>query len=138
MDGGRTTGLGCRSVKVLFLLNDGFGIGGTITTTFNLGSALAERGHQVEVLSTARRRDVPHMPLHPAVRLMALVEARTDHPDYLADDPLRGRPARFYPKADYRSSDYDRMVEERYARYLAASDADVVIATRPGLIAYAG
>ncbi|WP_255440738.1 hypothetical protein [Actinoplanes sp. ATCC 53533] len=29
-------------MKVLFLLNDGFGIGGTITTTFNLGSALAE------------------------------------------------------------------------------------------------
>ncbi|MEU8235640.1 glycosyltransferase [Actinoplanes sp. NPDC048967] len=125
-------------MKVLFLLNDGFGIGGTITTTFNLGSALAERGHQVEVLSTARRRDVPHMPLHPAVRLMALVEARTDHPDYLRDDPLRGQPARFYPKADYRSDDYDRMVEQRYARYLAASDADVVIATRPGLIAYAG
>jgi len=130
--------LKCRPVKVLFLLNDGFGIGGTITTTFNLGSALAERGHQVEVLSTARRRDMPHMSLHPAVRLMALVEARTGHPDYVDDDPQRGRPARFYPKADYRSSDYDRMVEERYARYLGGSDADVVIATRPGLIAYAG
>jgi glycosyltransferase involved in cell wall biosynthesis len=125
-------------VKILFLLNDGFGIGGTITTTFNLGSALAERGHQVEVLSTTRRRDLPHLPLHPAVRLMALVEVRTSHPDYAGDDPRRGRPSRFYPKADYRSSDYDLMVEERYARYLAGSDADVVIATRAGLIAYAG
>ncbi|MEU7908559.1 glycosyltransferase [Actinoplanes sp. NPDC049118] len=124
-------------MKILFLLNDGFGIGGTITTTFNLGSALAERGHQVEVLSTTRGRDMPQLPLHPAVRLMSLVETRTGHADYDADDPQRGLPPRFYPKADYRSSDYDRMVEERYARYLGGSDADVVIATRAGLIAYA-
>jgi hypothetical protein len=74
-------------VKILFLLNDGFGIGGTITTTFHPGSALAERGHQVEVLSTRRRRDLPHLPLRPAVRLMALVEVRTGHPDYAGDDP---------------------------------------------------
>ncbi|MEV6596624.1 glycosyltransferase [Actinoplanes sp. NPDC051346] len=125
-------------MKVLFLLNDGFGIGGTISTTFNLGSALAERGHQVEVLSTTRGRDMPQLPLHPAVRLMSLVETRAGHPDHAGDDPQRGQPARFYPKADYRSSDYDRMVEERYARYLGSSDADVVIATRAGLIAYAG
>lgn len=125
-------------VKVLFLLNDGFGIGGTITTTFNLAGALAGRGHDVEVLSTMRRRDVPHLPLHPAVRLMSLVEARTGHPDYRGDDPDRGRPPRHYPRADYRSSDYDLMVERRYARYLGGSDADVVIATRAGLIAYAG
>ncbi len=125
-------------MKVLFLLNDGFGIGGTITTTFNLAGALADRGHEVEVLSTTRRRDVPHMPLHPAVRLMSLVEARTAHPDFARDDPDRGRPPRHYPEADYRSGDYDLMVERRYARYLAGSDADVVIATRAGLIAYAG
>ena len=125
-------------MKVLFLINDGFGIGGTITTTFNLGSALAERGHEVEVLSTMRRRDMPHLPLHPAVRLMALVEVRTDHPDHLADDPERGRPPKFYPKADFRYLDYDRMVERRYEQYLRSSDADVVIATRAGLISYVG
>jgi glycosyltransferase involved in cell wall biosynthesis len=125
-------------VKVLFLLNDGFGIGGTISTTFNLGSALAARGHEVEVLSTTRGRDMPQLPLHPDVRLMALVETRTGHTDYAGDDPRRDQPARFYPKADYRSSDYNLMVEERYTRYLQGSDADVVIATRAGLIAYAG
>jgi glycosyltransferase involved in cell wall biosynthesis len=127
-----------RPVKVLFLLNDGFGIGGTITTTFNLAGALAGRGHEVEVLSTVRRRDVPHLPLHPAVRLMSLVELRPGHPDHVPDDPDRGRPPVHYPKADYRSDDYDLMVERRYARHLGGSDADVVIATRAGLIAYAG
>ena len=125
-------------MKVLFLLNDAFGIGGTITTTFNLAGALADRGHDVEVLSTTRRRDVPHMPLHPAVRLMSLVEARAGHPDHVPEHPERGRPPEHYPKADYRSADYDLMVERKYARHLAGSDADVVIATRAGLIAYAG
>jgi glycosyltransferase involved in cell wall biosynthesis len=124
-------------MKVLFLINDGFGIGGTITTTFNLAGALAARGHDVEVLSTLRSRDIPQLPLDPAVRLMTLVERRVDHPDYDRTDPLRGKPAQYYPAADYRSHDYDKMVEDRYERYLRTSDADVVIATRAGLIAYA-
>jgi hypothetical protein len=65
------------------------------------------------------------MSLHPAVRLMALVEARRGHPGYAGDDPRYGQPPRFYPKADYRAGDYDRLVEERYAGYLGSSDADV-------------
>jgi glycosyltransferase involved in cell wall biosynthesis len=123
-------------MKVLFLINDAFGIGGTIKTTFNLGAALAARGHHIEILSTVRRRDVPKLPVDPAIRLMSLVEIRTGHPDYGPDAPGRGRPPRVYPKADFRSADYDRFIEDSYRRYLRASDADVIIATRPGLIAY--
>jgi glycosyltransferase involved in cell wall biosynthesis len=123
-------------MKVLFLITDGFGIGGTIRTTFNLAGALADRGHDVEVLSTLRRRDVPLMAVHPAIRLTALLDARPAHPDYVRDDPRRGRPTRVYPRADYRSGDYDLLVEDRYRDYLAAHDGDVVIGTRSGLIAY--
>jgi glycosyltransferase involved in cell wall biosynthesis len=123
-------------VKVLFLINDGFGIGGTIKTTFNLGAALAERGHVVEVLSTVRRRDVPQMPVPPAIRLMSLVEPRSDNPDYDQGATGRDRPARVYPAADFKAADYNAYVEDRYRRYLAGTDADVVLATRPGLIAY--
>jgi glycosyltransferase involved in cell wall biosynthesis len=124
-------------MKVLFLLNDGFAIGGTVRTTFNLAGALAARGHDVEVLSTTRRRDVPQLAVDPRVRLMSLLDARPDHPDYDATDPKRGRKVKVYPAADYRSSSYDLLAEDRYERYLRASDADVVIATRAGLIAYA-
>jgi len=124
-------------MKVLFLLNDGFAIGGTVRTTFNLAGALAARGHDVEVLSTRRRRDVPQLAVDPRVRLMSLLEDRPEHPDYVADDPKRGRPVRVYPAADYRSAGYDLLAEDRYQRYLRASDADVLIATRAGLIAYA-
>jgi glycosyltransferase involved in cell wall biosynthesis len=123
-------------VKVLFLINDAFGIGGTVKTTFNLGGALAGRGHEVEVLSTVRTRDVPHLAVPPAIRLMSLVESRGGHPDHVTDAPGRDRPARHYPAADFKASTYNAWVEERYRRYLAGTDADVVIATRPGLIAY--
>jgi glycosyltransferase involved in cell wall biosynthesis len=135
--GGSLPGGGELGVKVLFLINDGFGIGGTIKTTFNLGAALAARGHDVEVLSTARRRDVPQMPVDPAIKLMSLVETRPEHADYDKAAVGRGEPARVYPRADFRASDYDRHVEQRYRDYLRGSDADVVIATRPGLIVYA-
>jgi glycosyltransferase involved in cell wall biosynthesis len=124
-------------MRVLFLLNDGFGVGGTIRSTFNLAGALAARGHDVEVLSTHRRRDVPQLAVDRRVRLMSLLEARPDHRDYVADDPKRGRRVKVYPAADYRSASYDLLAEDRYQRYLRASDADVVIATRAGLIAYA-
>ncbi len=123
-------------MKVLFLISDGFGIGGTIRTTFNLAGVLAGRGHDVEVLSTFRRRDTPHMPMDPRVRLTSLLEVRQDHPDYDSADPLRGRPPAVYPRDDYRAGDYDLLAEDRAARYLATVDADVVIATRPGLIAW--
>ncbi|GAB1646173.1 glycosyltransferase family 4 protein [Krasilnikovia sp. MM14-A1259] len=123
-------------MKILFLISNGFGIGGTIRTTFNLAGALAARGHDVEVLSTQRSRDVPQLPMDPAIRLTSLVEARPQHADYLPDEPLRGQPPLVYPKADFRSADYDLFVEQRYRRFLQSSDADVVIATRAGLIAY--
>jgi glycosyltransferase involved in cell wall biosynthesis len=123
-------------VKVLFLINDGFGIGGTIKTTFNLGAALTLRGHAVEVLSTVRRRDVPQMPVPPSIRLMSLVEIRPADPDYEKDASGRDQPARRYPAADFKAAEYNAYVEDRYRRYLAGTDADVVIATRPGLIAY--
>jgi glycosyltransferase involved in cell wall biosynthesis len=124
-------------MKVLFLINDAFGIGGTIKTTFNLGAALAARGHEIEVLSTKRWLDVPQLPVDPAIRLMSLVESRTAHPDHVASAPGRGQPPRIYPKSDFRSGEYDRYIEDLYRRYLRTTDADVVIATRPGLVAYA-
>ncbi|MGX6607829.1 glycosyltransferase [Micromonosporaceae bacterium Da 78-11] len=123
-------------MKVLFLINDGFGIGGTIKTTFNLGAGLAARGHDVEVLSTLRRRDVPQLSVDPAIKLLSLVEMRPEHADYEQDAAGRGEPTKVYPHSDFRASDYDLYVERRYREFLRNSDADVVIATRPGLIAY--
>ncbi|MGW4496533.1 glycosyltransferase family 4 protein [Streptomyces sp. NPDC004376] len=114
-------------MKISFLLHNAYGIGGTITTTFNLAGALAER-HDVEIVSVLRNRDNPPLTLDPRVRVRPLVDLRTER-----DDPLHKEPARVFPAAEQRHGQYSRLTDERIARCLADIDADVVIGTRPGL-----
>ncbi|MEW2133906.1 glycosyltransferase family 4 protein [Streptomyces sp. NPDC005435] len=114
-------------MKISFLLHNAYGIGGTITTTFNLAGALAER-HDVEIVSVLRNRDNPPLTLDPRVRVRPLVDLRTER-----DDPLHREPARIFPAAEQRHGQYSRLTDERIARCLADTDADVVIGTRPGL-----
>ncbi|WP_018548752.1 glycosyltransferase family 4 protein [Streptomyces sp. LaPpAH-108] len=114
-------------MKISFLLHNAYGIGGTITTTFNLAGALAER-HDVEIVSVLRNRDDPPLTLDPRVTVRPLVDLRTER-----DDPLHKEPARVFPAAEQRHGQYSRLTDERIARCLADTDADVVIGTRPGL-----
>ncbi|MXM64296.1 glycosyltransferase [Streptomyces sp. HUCO-GS316] len=114
-------------MKISFLLHNAYGIGGTITTTFNLAQALAER-HEVEIVSVLRHRGRPNLALDPRVSLRPLVDLRRDkeHPSHL-------RPARVFPRAEYRYEQYSELTDERIGECLATTDADVVIGTRPGL-----
>ncbi|MER6345254.1 glycosyltransferase family 4 protein [Streptomyces sp. NPDC001595] len=114
-------------MKISFLIHNAYGIGGTITTTFNLAGALAER-HDVEIVSALRHRERPNLTPHPRVRLRALVDLRTE-----ADHPLHRRPAKVFPAAEYRHSQYSELTDQRIGEHLQALDADVVIGTRPGL-----
>ncbi|WP_432120170.1 glycosyltransferase family 4 protein [Streptomyces sp. bgisy032] len=114
-------------MKISFLIHNAYGIGGTITTTFNLAAALAER-HDVEVVSALRHREHPLLTPDPRVRLRALVDLRKE-----ADHPLHHRPARVFPPAEYRRHQYSRLTDERIGEHLKGLDADVVIGTRPGL-----
>ncbi|MER7490791.1 glycosyltransferase family 4 protein [Streptomyces sp. NPDC126497] len=114
-------------MKISFLIHNAYGIGGTITTTFNLAGALAER-HDVEIVSVLRHREHPNLAPHPGVRLRALVDLRREK-----DHPLYGRPAKVFPAAEYRHHQYSELTDQRIAECLADIDADVVIGTRPGL-----
>ncbi|MFE6200401.1 glycosyltransferase family 4 protein [Streptomyces sp. NPDC057838] len=114
-------------MKISFLIHNAYGIGGTITTTFNLAGALAAR-HEVEIVSALRHREDPNLTPDPRVRLRALVDLRTE-----ADHPLHRRPARIFPAAEYRHRQYSELTDQRIGEHLAALDADVVIGTRPGL-----
>ncbi|BCL18441.1 glycosyltransferase family 4 protein [Streptomyces tuirus] len=114
-------------MKISFLIHNAYGIGGTITTTFNLAGALAER-HDVEVVSALRHREHPNLVLDPRVRLRALVDLRKE-----ADHPLHQRPAKVFPPAEYRHHQYSELTDQRIGECLAALDTDVVIGTRPGL-----
>lgn len=70
-------------MKISFLIHNAYGIGGTISTTFNLAHALAER-HEVEIVSVNRHRETPAFTLDPRVRLRPLVDLRheKDHPSF--------------------------------------------------------
>ncbi|MFJ5262373.1 glycosyltransferase family 4 protein [Streptomyces sp. NPDC088387] len=114
-------------MKISFLLHNAYGIGGTITTTFNLAQALAER-HSVEIVSVFRHRERPNFALDPRVRLRPLVDLREEK-----EHPLHGRPARVFPTAEYRHQQYSELTDQRIGECLDALDADVAIGTRPGL-----
>ncbi|MFE9926427.1 glycosyltransferase family 4 protein [Streptomyces sp. NPDC005774] len=114
-------------MKISFLIHNAYGIGGTITTTFNLAAALAER-HDVEIVSVLRHRERPNLTPHLDVRLRPLVDLRREK-----DDPRHGRPAKVFPSAEYRYHQYSELTDQRIAECLESIDADVVIGTRPGL-----
>ena len=108
-------------MKISFLLHNGYGIGGTIRTTFNLAGALAGR-HDVEIVSVLRHREQPHLTLDPRVRMRTLVDLLTEQ-----DDPRHGRPSRVFPSGDTRRAQYSELTDERIAAALGSLDADVVI-----------
>ncbi|GAA3660182.1 glycosyltransferase family 4 protein [Streptomyces chitinivorans] len=119
-------------MHISFLLHHGYGMGGTIRTTFNLACALAQQ-HDVEIVSVFRHRDRPVFDLDPAVRLRHLVDMRKHSPDYDGGDPEHARPSRLFPRADGNHRKYSALTDRRITEYLAGVEADVVIGTRPGL-----
>ncbi|PJE94861.1 glycosyl transferase [Streptomyces carminius] len=119
-------------MHISFLLHHGYGIGGTIRTTFNLASALAEQ-HDVEIVSVFRHRDRPVFDLGPGVRLRHLVDMRRHSPDYVGADPEHARPSRLFPDTDGNHRKYSALTDRRITRHLATTGADVVVGTRPGL-----
>ncbi|MFD4631477.1 glycosyltransferase family 4 protein [Streptomyces sp. NPDC058284] len=120
-------------MKIAFLLHNAYAIGGTIRTTLNLASALADR-HDVEITSSMRHRERPRFAVDPRVRLVPLVDTRIGSDD--AQYPAYAEPACDFPLADRRHHQYTRLHDVRMRDYLAASDADVIIGTRPGLNVY--
>ncbi|MFC4497036.1 glycosyltransferase family 4 protein [Streptomyces ovatisporus] len=122
-------------MHIAFLINSGYGMGGTIRTTYNLAAKLAEQ-HDVEVVSVFRYRDRPFFDPGPGVRLRSLVDMRRHSPHYEGQDPEHALPARVFPACDGRYPQYSALTDRRIGEYLARTEADVVIGTRPGLNAH--
>lgn len=122
-----------KALKVVFLLHNAYGVGGTIRTTLNLAATLADR-HHVTVVSLMRHREEPRFAVDPRVSLVPLVDLRADSAD--AADPLLAEPAKAFPSAEGRYRQYSRLHDVRAAAYLRDCDADVIIGTRPGLNVY--
>ncbi|MGW0846439.1 glycosyltransferase family 4 protein [Streptomyces sp. NPDC002787] len=123
-------------MKIAFLINNAYGIGGTIRSTANLSAAFADR-HDVEVVSIHRSRDEPALPFDPRVRLTSLIDLREGTPGYEGDHPLTKLPGTMFPYTGATGTmPYTALQDERIGDFLARTGADVVIATRPDLNGY--
>ncbi|MFF3559577.1 glycosyltransferase family 4 protein [Streptomyces sp. NPDC002574] len=120
-------------MKITFLIHNVYGIGGTIRTTLNLATALADQ-HEVTVVSMMRHRARPRFTVDPRVTIVPMVDIRPDSAD--AAEPLRQDPARVFPTAEKRYKQYSRLTDQRVEQYLGTCDADVIIGTRPGINVY--
>ena len=127
-------------MKIAYLINDMYGIGGTVRTVANQAAALSAR-HEVEIVSVFRHRAEPVLPVPAQVRLHPLVDIRQQDEQSTGRDgrPLyegserAGLPPLLFPVEDGRSSTHSRLTDDRLEEYLATTDADVVVGTRPGL-----
>ncbi|MFI9003152.1 glycosyltransferase [Streptomyces sp. NPDC053541] len=119
-------------MRISFLLHNGYHIGGTIRTTFTLAAELADR-HEVEIVSVFRHRDRPILGVPEGVTLRHLVDIRKTSPTYDGEHPDFHRPARVFPRGDGRWKQYSALTDARIGAHLASVEADVVVATRPGL-----
>ncbi|GAA1451883.1 glycosyltransferase family 4 protein [Nocardiopsis tropica] len=128
-------------MKIAYLINDMYGIGGTVRTVANQAAALSAR-HEVEIVSVFRHRAEPALPVPSGVRLRPLVDVRKDRrgpgagaegrPLYEGSERA-GLPPELFPQEDTRGSTHSRLTDDRLEEYLATTDADVVVGTRPGL-----
>ncbi|WP_017589283.1 glycosyltransferase family 4 protein [Nocardiopsis ganjiahuensis] len=127
-------------MKIAYLINDMYGIGGTVRTVANQAAALSAR-HEVEIVSVFRHRAEPVLPVPAQVSLRPLVDIRQqgDQATGVGGRPLyegserAGLPPLLFPVEDGRGSTHSRLTDDRLEEYLATTDADVVVGTRPGL-----
>lgn len=122
-------------VKITFLLHNAYGIGGTIRSTMNLTSALAEH-HDVEIVSLVRTRDTPSLSTSRQVKLSSLIDMRPSSPAYEGDHPLAAKESTVAPPTEIRFGGYSQLTDARVADFLRGTDSDVVIATRPSMVVY--
>ncbi|MEU1040184.1 glycosyltransferase family 4 protein [Streptomyces sp. NPDC005907] len=122
-------------MKICFLLHNAYAIGGTVRSTLNLAGALAVR-HEVEIVSVFRTDEKPLLGISAKVRLTPLVDERPDAAVSEGESALMARPSEAVPPTEVLAHRYSALSDERLRAFLAATDADVVVATRPALVVF--
>lgn len=122
-------------MKISFLIHTIYGIGGTIRTTLNLAEELANR-HEVEIVSVFQHRDTSAFSIDPRITVVPLVDTRPNNPANDKQNPLFSQPSKAFPRAEGRYKEYNRLIDDRVREYYATCDADIIIGTRAGLVAY--
>ncbi|WP_062209588.1 glycosyltransferase [Streptomyces sp. NBRC 109706] len=124
-------------MKVVFLLNNAYGIGGTIRSVANLTASLADR-HTVRIASLYRSRRTPSLRFDPRVRITPLIDLREGARDAEGQGPVAERPSEVFADLpmNYGKVAPSVLSDQRLGDFLARVDADVVVGTRPVLNAY--
>ncbi|MFD5078594.1 glycosyltransferase family 4 protein [Streptomyces sp. NPDC058371] len=117
-------------MKISFLINNIYGIGGTNRTVINLAEALAVH-HDVEIVSVFRRSTATKFEISPRITVRALVDLRPGSADRTAAGS--DEPSEVVPRQEEFYAQYSRFTDGRIIRELQKSDADVVVGTRPSL-----
>lgn len=122
-------------MRVSFLINNGFGVGGTISTVFTLADALSS-SCEVEIVSVFRRVRRPKLRLPPRVKFGYLL----DMLDPSVKDRSRSAPtSELVPSQEEYFRQYTQVTDRALRSYATRKQPNVIVATRPGLaIALAG
>ncbi|MFE9444101.1 glycosyltransferase family 4 protein [Streptomyces sp. NPDC006602] len=117
-------------MKISFLINNIYGIGGTNRTVINLAEALSVR-HEVEIVSVFRRATATKFEISPRITVRALVDLRPGSAD--RDAAGSDEPSEVVPRQEEFYAQYSRFTDGRIIRDLEKTTADVVVGTRPSL-----
>lgn len=133
-------------MKIRLLIHNGYAGGGTCRTTLVTAGALAELGHDVQVVSMYRRRKKAAFDVPPGVRLRPLVDkwAAVHEPSRrslsLRRRLVRGlvraldkRPSIVYTRYDGRWIGINIMGDIQLIRYIRSQRDGVLVGTRPGI-----
>lgn len=121
-------------MRIRYLMLHAFGMGGTIRTVVNQANAMAAAGHDVELVSTVRRRDAPRFALHPRVTITTLVDQRDGRrPDSVARRAWRRVRGKIVPRGEFAAGYFTERVERAVMEYVSGLSDGVLVTTRPAL-----
>ncbi|GGO61405.1 glycosyltransferase family 4 protein [Nonomuraea cavernae] len=121
-------------MKIRYLLLHAYGLGGTIRTVFNQAGAMAELGHQVEIVSVIRRRNAPQFGLDSRVKIVTLVDQRERIlADSLGRKVWRRLRGKMVPWGEFAAEYFTERVEKAVIDYVSGLDDGILVTTRPAL-----
>ncbi|GAB3963365.1 hypothetical protein GCM10029978_020900 [Actinoallomurus acanthiterrae] len=117
-------------MKITFLLESAYGMGGTIRATLTLANHLAMR-HDVEIITLHRRRDDPFFPIDDRISVRTLIDHRKGARPGRFAARLSRHNSRLVPHSERIWSEVTLRGDYEMWRALRGLDTDVLITTRP-------
>ncbi|SEG91422.1 Glycosyltransferase involved in cell wall bisynthesis [Nonomuraea solani] len=121
-------------MKIRYLMLHAYGMGGTIRTVVNQANAMAAAGHEVELVSLVRRREMPQFRLDPRITVTTLVDQRTGRlPDSIGRRAWRRVRGKIVPRGEFAADYFTERVEWAAMEYVSGLRDGILVTTRPAL-----